>query len=499
MLCPTRTARQLLNDGRKPVPWGLQKDPIATQTSLRYIMRALHYLATLGLLAFLVTSAAAQEAEHHVNTGIADAYRTRSAQIIDRASRDSEAYERLAEMTDRFGNRLSGSESLENAIDWILAKMKLDEFDNVRGQKVMVPHWVRGEESLEIISPRRRMIPMVGLGGSIATPPEGIEADIFVVSSFEDLRDHATAAAGKIVLFNVPFTSYGETVRYRGMGAVEAAKVGAVASLVRSVTPFSMQTPHTGAMYYDVETPKIPSAAVTIEDAEYFAREQARGITPRVRLSMQAQTLPDAPSRNVVAELRGRESPDEVVVMGGHIDSWDVGQGAMDDGGGAFAAWEALRILKELGLQARRTIRVVMWTNEENGTRGGSAYRDSVADHIDDHILAIESDAGVFSPTGFGFSGSEEAMAIVTEIGDLLAPIGAGTITQGGGGADIGPLMRDGVPGAGLAVDRSQYFWYHHTAADTIDKLDPAEMGRCVAALAVLAYVVADMPERLPR
>ena len=444
----------------------------------------------------LVATVAAAQAP---DSSLQSMYRDEAMQIIDRVSRDSEAYDRLANLVDRFGHRLSGSESLEHAIDWILEKMEADGLENVRGQKVMVPHWVRGRESLEIVNPRPRTIPMLGLGGSIATPPEGIEAELLVVSSFDDLRDKADQAAGRIVLFNVPFTSYGETVRYRGLGAIEASKVGAVASLIRSVTPYSMQTPHTGAMRYDESTPKIPHAAVTIEDAEYFAREQARGIVPRVRLYMEAQTLPDAPSRNVVAELRGTEYPDEVVVMGGHIDSWDVGQGAMDDAGGCVAAWEALRILKELGLRARRTIRVVMWTNEENGLRGGRVYRDSVADAIENHILAIESDAGVFSPTGFGFSGSDAAFDIVTEIGRLLDPIGAGEITRGGGGADIGPLMREGVPGAGLSVDRSRYFWYHHTDADTIDKLDPDEVARSAAALAVLAYVVADMPDRLPR
>jgi carboxypeptidase Q len=340
---------------------------------------------------------------------------------------------------------------------------------------------------------------MLGLGRSIATPAEGIEADVFVVTSFDDLAAKADEAIGKIVLFNVPFTSYGETVRYRGMGAIEAAKAGAVASLIRSVTPYSLQTPHTGAMRYDPDVPRIPHAAITIEDAEYMARQQARGITVRVKLYMEAKTLPDVMSRNAIAELRGTEFPDEVIVMGGHIDSWDVGQGAMDDAGGCVAAWEALRILKELGLRARRTIRVTMWTNEENGLRGGNVYRDSLGDNVDSHVLAIESDAGVFSPTGFGFSGSDEAFAIIGQIGTLLEPIGAGEITRGGGGADIGPLMREGVPGAGLAVERSKYFWYHHTHADTIDKLDPDEMARSVAALAVLAYVVADMPERLPR
>lgn len=456
-------------------------------------MQGFRLLPTTALLLSLSLSAVAQD------TSVTDMYRDEAMQIIDRLSHDREAYDRLADLVDRFGHRFSGSESLEQAIDWILEKMKADGLENVRGQPVMVPHWVRGNESIEIVSPRPRSIPMLGLGGSIATPPDGIEADVIVVSSFDDLRDKAEQAAGKIVLFNVPFTSYGETVRYRGMGAIEAAKAGAVASLIRSVTPYSLQTPHTGAMRYDEAVPKIPHAAITIEDAEYFAREQARGTTPRVRIYMEAETLPDAMSRNVIAELRGTELPDEVVVMGGHIDSWDVGQGAMDDAGGCVAAWEALRILKELGLRPRRTIRVVLWTNEENGLRGGRVYRDSVANALDKHILAIESDAGVFSPTGFGFSGSEEALQVVTEIGKLLDPIGAGEITRGGGGADIGPLMREGVPGAGLAVDRSRYFWYHHTDADTIDKLDPDEVARSVAALAVLSYVAADLPDPLPR
>jgi carboxypeptidase Q len=214
---------------------------------------------------------------------------------------------------------------------------------------------------------------------------------------------------------------------------------------------------------------------------------------------MSARTLPDAASRNVVAELRGSELPNEVVVLGGHIDSWDVGTGAMDDAGGSVAAWEAVRLMKRLGLRPRRTVRVVLWTNEENGLRGANAYRDAHRAELDGHVLAIESDAGVFRPTGFGFGGSDSAFAIVREIGRLLAPIGADTITRPGGGADIGPLMALGVPGMGLQVDGARYFWYHHTDSDTIDKLDPSEVARCVAALAVMAFVVADLPDPLPR
>ena len=214
---------------------------------------------------------------------------------------------------------------------------------------------------------------------------------------------------------------------------------------------------------------------------------------------MDAQWLPDAESRNVVGEIVGSEYPDEVIVMGGHIDSWDVGTGAMDDAGGCVVAWEALRLMKELGLQPKRTIRVVMWTNEENGLRGGNAYRDAHMDELDNHVLAMESDAGVFKPIGFGFTGSDAAFDLLTEIGRLLEPIESGKMTRGGGGADIGPIMREGVPGMGLNVEGSKYFWYHHTNADYVDKMDPDHVARATATMAVMAYVVADMEQRLPR
>jgi carboxypeptidase Q len=226
---------------------------------------------------------------------------------------------------------------------------------------------------------------------------------------------------------------------------------------------------------------------------------QDRGETIVVKLTMSAQTLPDVSSKNVIAELKGTELPDEVVVMGGHTDSWDVGRGAMDDGGGVVVAWEAIRLLKELGLRPRRTIRVVGWVNEENGGKGGGGYRDQYRDAAAKHVLAIESDGGVFKPEGFGFTGSDAAMAIVKQIGLLLDPIGSGAITKGGGGADIGPMMQLGVPGMGLNVDGTRYFWYHHTDADTIDKLDPHDVGLCVATMAIMAYVVADLPQPLPR
>jgi carboxypeptidase Q len=430
---------------------------------------------------------------------IADRYRAQADRIIDAALRDSAAWQRLAVLTERFGHRFSGTPGLERAIDWTLETMRADGLDNVRGEPVMVPRWVRGTESAELVRPRRQPLPMLGLGGSIGTPPGGITAPVLIVTSFDDLKAQASRARGKIVLFDVPFTSYGATVQYRANGAVEAARVGAVAALVRSVTPYSMRTPHTGGMRYDSTVRRIPTAAITVEDTEMLHRLQDRGDSIVVRLTMAARMLPDAPSRNVVGELRGRERPDEVVVMGGHIDSWDVGRGAMDDAGGVVVAWEAIRLLKRLGLAPRRTIRVVGWTNEENGLRGGNAYRDQHRETLDNHVLAIESDGGVFAPQGFGFTGSDAGFNTVREVGSLLQRIGAGSVTRGGGGADIGPIMQLGVPGMGLIVDGTKYFWYHHTEADTVDKLDPREMALCVATMAVMAYVIADMEERLSR
>ena len=428
---------------------------------------------------------------------IANEYRQVADRLIDALTENHDAYERLTELVDRFGHRVSGSVALEQAIDWIMDEMQADGLENVRGETVMVPHWVRGEESLQMILPRPKNLPMLGLGGSIATPPGGVRAELMVVSSFTELERRAEEARGRIVLFDVPFTNYGQTVAYRTGGASAAARAGAVASLIRSVTPYSQQTPHTGQMSYEEGIPRIAHAAITLEDAELLHRMVDRGERVELLLEMNAQMLPDAPSRNVMGEIVGSEYPDEVVVLGGHIDSWDVGQGAMDDAGGVVAAWEAVRMMNDLGLRPRRTVRIVGWTSEENGGPGGRAYAEAHADEY--HVLAMESDAGVFEPQGFGFTGSEEAFGMITEIGTLLTRIHSGAISRGGGGADITALMETGVPGMGLQVDGTRYFWYPHSDADTIDKLDPDEVARCAATMAVMAYVVADMPVRLPR
>lgn len=457
--------------------------------------------STLRTVALIVPALAlampAPGQQTDLHDDIQAAYREVADRLIEAALADSAAYQRLGELVDGFGPRFSGTDNLERALDWVLDEMRADGLENVRAEPVMVPRWVRGRESATLVEPRHEELPVLGLGGSTGTPPEGITAEVLVVTSFDDLLDRSAEAEGRIVLFDMEWRGYGATVQYRSNGAVAAARAGAVASLIRSVGPVSLNTPHTGAMRYDDEVRRIPHAALTVEDAAMLHRMQDRGQRIVLTLQMDAEMLPDVESRNVMAEIVGSEYPDEVVVLGGHSDSWDVGQGAMDDGGGIVAAWEAVRLMHELGLRPRRTVRVVLWTNEENGLRGGRDYAERHAD-AEDHILAIESDAGVFQPLGFGFSGSDEAFAMVQAVGGLLDRIEAGRIDRGGGGADIGPLMRTGVPGMGLRVDGSRYFWYHHTEADTLDKLDPDDVARCVAALAVMAYVVADLPERLP-
>jgi carboxypeptidase Q len=426
-----------------------------------------------------------------------DAYREPAARIVAEATGGAHAWERLAELTDTFGARLSGSENLERAIAWAVETMRRDGLENVRAEPVMVPRWIRGLESAEIVSPVRSPLAMLGLGGSVGTPADGIQAETLVVSSFAELDARAADAKGRIVVFNVPFTTYGETVQYRSSGPSHVAEAGGAAMLLRSVGPVGLRTPHTGALRYAPGTRQIPAAGISAEDADRLHRMQRRGTRTVVRLKMEAKFLADVESANVVAEVRGRELPDEVVVVGGHYDSWDVGTGATDDGGGCIATWEALRIVKALGLRPRRTLRVVLFTNEENGLRGGFAYRDRYRQELSRHVLMIESDGGVFRPTGFGFSGNDAARATVEQIGSLLAGIDAHRIGPTGGGADIGPSVEAArIPAMSLNAD-GNYFLIHHTPADTIDRIRPDEIARATAAIAVMAYVVADLPQRL--
>lgn len=410
---------------------------------------------------------------------------------------DKFAWNRLALLTDTFGHRLSGSPELNAAIHWAAKEMKRDGLENVHTESVMVPKWVRGRESAEIIAPSRHSIAMLGLGDSIGTSEGGIEAEVLVVGSFTDLETMGGRAKGKIVLFNAPYTNYEDTRPFRSNGPSRAARYGAVAVLVRSVGPPGLRLPHTGALFYSGDTPKIPAAAIATEDADRLQRMADRGTRIVVRLRMEAHVEADAESFNVVGELRGRERPDEFVVIGGHIDSWDVGTGASDDGGGCVVTWEAVRLMKKLNLRPRRTVRVVLWTNEENGGRGGVAYRDAHRAELKQHVMMLESDTGVFRPTGFGFTGPDRGRDTVKAIAMLLGVIGADRIGSNGGGSDIEPSVREaGIPAVSTEV-AGDYFLIHHSEADTVDKIDPIDMSKNAAAIAVMTYVIADLPQRL--
>jgi carboxypeptidase Q len=427
-------------------------------------------------------------------------YRDDAQRLIAAATTDQFAWDRLAELTDTFGARLTGSENLTRAIAWAAETMKKDGLDRVRTEKVMGPKWVRGQESLEIVDPPHHVIPLLGLGGSIATPPAGVEADVMVVSSMDDLQKRSAEAKGRIVLFDVPYTNYGETVVYRSGGARIAAQHGAVGMLLRSVGPMGLRTTHTGGMQYGDEAAKIPAAAISVEDSQRIQRIAARGRRVRVRLKMEAHFEPDAESANVIGEITGRERPEEIVLVGCHFDSWDAATGASDDAVGCIVTWESLRLMKKLKIQPRRTVRLVLFTNEENGLRGGTAYKDAYLKDAPNHVLAIESDSGVFAPARLAFSGSESARRVIADISTLLAGIDMHNVGPGGGGADIGPIAQAGnVPMMAYSGDATRYFTIHHTPADTVERILPAEVSKAAASLAVMTYVVAEMPERLPK
>lgn len=466
-------------------------------------------LLTLALFAPM-DPAAYPETDKSGDGSVAERYREPAQRIITAALAGNDAYRKLEELCIRIGHRLSGSPQLDKAIDWAVDTMKKDGQENVRREKVMVPHWVRGRESVTLIEPRNEPLVMLGLGGSIGTPSEGITAPVVVVSGKDELDKIGDQAKGKIVLFNnvmLPYdpekgSGYGTAVQYRGRGASLASEKGAVASLVRSVTAKSLRSPHTGAMRYGENDTKIPAAAISIEDADTIARLQAHGIPVVVNIKMEAQTLPDVASANVVGELRGSTNPDEVVVIGGHIDSWDVGHGAHDDGGGCVMAMEAINVLRKLKMIPRRTIRVVLWTNEENGLAGGKAYAADHADELPKHVSAIEADSGVFRPTGYSVeceNKEREALAAeqLRDLLTLLSSLGSMKVSTGHSGADISAMKPAGVLLMGHNVEGATYFDYHHTHADTIDKIDTETLSQNVAALATMAYILADMPTRL--
>lgn len=419
--------------------------------------------------------------------------------IVREALGSNHSYILLNDLVTQVGHRLSGSPGDAKAVAWAKNTMERLGFANVRLEPVMVPKWVRGnveETSILHSDGKREKLNIVALGGSIATPTEGLTAGVVEVKSFEELRSLGASVKGKVIFFNRPmdrtqmhtFAAYGGAVNQRGRGAIEAGYAGGVAVLVRSMTTRLDDVPHTGGMAYVDTVAKIPAAAVSTVGAERLSELLKEGGNIRLQVILSAQSFPDVESANVLGELRGTEKPDEVIVIGGHLDSWDKGDGAHDDGAGCVHAIEALRILKRLGLQPKRTIRAVMFANEENGLRGGTAYAAQERPG-ERHIAAIESDAGGFAPRAFGVS--EPAYEKVVPWAPYFRFVGIDRIQRGGGGADIGPLMRKGVPGMGLVPESHRYFDYHHSDSDTIDKVNERELALGSAAMALMAFLVA--------
>jgi hypothetical protein len=428
-------------------------------------------------------------------------YDSLAQQIVKEALGSNRAYEMLRDLCTTTGHRLSGSPGAAKAVEWTKKKMEELGFDTVWLEPVMVPRWVRGpvEEGYIVLpSGKRERLTITALGGSIGTPRQGITAEVVEVKSFGELQKLGEKAKGKIIFFNRPmdrslvntFAAYGGAVDQRWAGAMEAAKAGGVAALVRSMTTLLDDKPHTGSMGYVDSIKKVPSAAVSTKGAEHLSALLARGIPVKVRMVLSAQTLPDVESANVLGELRGTEKPEEVIVIGGHLDSWDKGQGAHDDGAGCIEAIEALRLLKTLGLKPRRTIRAVMFMNEENGSRGGIAYAEKDRPG-EKHVAAIESDEGGFTPHGFGVSDSV-AHAKLQRWAPVFKFMDANRIELGGGGADIGPLARKGVPLMSLIVDTHRYFDFHHSDNDTYEAVNERELALGAAAMAIFSFIIAE-------
>jgi Iap family predicted aminopeptidase len=436
--------------------------------------------------------------------------------IRNAALSDDWAYRRLADLCDKIGPRISGSRQADAAVEQIAAAFRASGL-TASLQPVKVPHWVRGEEQAEIIDyPGRpegvtQHLHLTTLGGSVATPAQGISGQVLVVHSFDELRAREGQARGKIVLFDVPFdeflaingragSAYGQGVVYRAQGASAAARAGATAALVRSVGGANYRLPHTGEMDYDPKLPKIPTAALSAEDAMWVSRLAAEGpVTLRLKLS--PRMLPEADSHNVIVDWAGRERPEEVVIVSGHLDSWDLAQGAIDDGAGVASAMGAVHLLQSLGLHARRTVRFIGWMSEENGSAGGQNYFKMNSAALDRQTAAIESDNGAGRPLGVSAHMPSAARPQLIPLMKALTPMGAGIVDhrEEAAGSDVRYLDGAGVPTLAPIVDTRTYFDYHHTAADTLDKIDPDNIRRQVAVLAMMAYYLAEMPEALPR
>lgn len=424
-------------------------------------------------------------------------------QIFDEALRNGESYAMLDYLCNKVGHRLSGSPGAAAAVEWGRHVMQDYGFDNVYLQPVMVPHWVRGQKEIGRIVNSRKMgtveVNVCALGGSIGTGPSGISAPVIEVRSFDELRQLGEKnVKGKIVFFNRAmdptrintFTGYGGAVDQRGSGASEAAKYGAVGALVRSMGSNLEDYPHTGGLRYAPNVPQIPALAISTRHAELLSKLLKDDSGLQFYMESHCEILPDAPSYNVIGEIKGSEYPEEIIVVSGHLDSWDLGQGAHDDGAGCVQAIEVLRLFKAMGYKPKRTVRAVLFMNEENGLRGGTEYARQALAKKEKHLAAMESDRGGFTPRGFTLSMDDAKKTKVRSWKPLLEPYGLADFSQEGGGADIGPLAPQGVPLMGYLPDSQRYFNYHHTAEDTFDKVDKRELEMGAAAMAAMVYLL---------
>lgn len=427
-----------------------------------------------------------------------------AARLVAAAIGEGRAYHLAQSLTDGVGPRPSGSDGAARAVKWALEQMRALGLKNVHSEPVRVPRWIRGAAEAEVIAPARQTLHVTALGPSVPTGPDGITADVVMVASYDELKALGDAARGKIVLFNPKamargrsFEEYGRTVAFRGGGATAAAKQGALAALVRSAGTGAYRLPHTGAVRYDDATPKIPAAALAVEDADLIARAIRAGQRVRLRLLLTPKIDGDVESANVVGEVPGRDRAGEVVLLGAHLDSWDLGTGAVDDGAGCAIVMDAARIIAAAGRAPRRTVRVVLFMNEEMGLSGAQAYAVAHAAELGRHAAAIEVDSGEGRPSGFGVVGAD-GVPLMRSIVAPLESLGAATVTKAHeAGADLSPLGGK-VPLFTIEQDLTSYFDWHHTAADTFDKLDPMDLALNTAAVAVAAYGLADAADKLP-
>jgi carboxypeptidase Q len=423
--------------------------------------------------------------------------------IADEILVNGTAYENLRTLTKTVGHRLTASPGMYKAEAWGLRALKAAGADSAYLQQCMVPHWVRGgkDEARFFLgnNARSRMLDVLALGNSNGTGPKGLTAPVILINSFDELEKRKDEVKGKIVFYNYPFNprfvrtfqAYSDAVRYRGQGVNRAVRYGAVGVMVRSMTHAADNNPHTGGMNYNDSFPKIPAFAVGIQDADRLARDIQQTGNVRMFMKSNAKMLPDTIGHNVIGEIRGSEFPDEIITIGGHLDSWDPAEGAHDDGAGCVHSIEILRAFKAIGYKPKRTIRIVLFANEENGLRGGNKYAEEAKAKNEKHYFALESDAGGFTPRGFGFTMPKEKLQKVRQWLPLFVPYGVYEFNDTGGGADIGPLNRNlGTPVAGLVPDSQRYFDLHHARSDVFEAVNKRELELGAINMAALIYLI---------